>query len=158
VPRGEEDEVGVAMDGEDGHYPRTINEELVELGWLNDDVDDMGDAAALLFGSNAAPINLEEAAPASGVAASNDNDSLASSSTGKRRSAVCGDFDEVIENIDGKKHVIGVCKFCKARLSANLNAGTNHLLRHQKSCMKKADHAAMVQTRLALNPDGSYRN
>jgi len=54
VPRGEEDEVGVAMDGEDGHYPRTINEELVELGQLPDDVDDMGDAAALLFGSNAA--------------------------------------------------------------------------------------------------------
>jgi len=43
-------------------------------------------------------------------------------------------------------------------LSANSNAGTRHLLRHQKSCRKKADHAAMVQTRLALNPDGSYRN
>jgi len=54
VPRGEEDEVGVAMDGEDGHYPRTINEELVELGQLLDDVDDMGDVVALLFGSNAA--------------------------------------------------------------------------------------------------------
>ena len=53
MPRGEENEVGVAMDGEDGHYPRTINEELVELGQLPDDVDDMGDAAALLFGSNA---------------------------------------------------------------------------------------------------------
>ena len=82
--RGEEDEVGVAMDGEDGHYPRTINEELIELGQLPDDVDDMGDAAALLFGNNTAPINLEEAAPTSGVAASNDNDSLASSNTGKR--------------------------------------------------------------------------
>jgi len=54
VPRGEEDKVGVAMDGEDGHYPRTINEELVELGQLNDDVDNMGDAVALLFGRNAA--------------------------------------------------------------------------------------------------------
>ena len=42
----------------------------------------------LLFGSNAAPINLEEATLASGVAASNDNDFLASSSTSKRRSAV----------------------------------------------------------------------
>ena len=88
VPRGKEDKFGLSMDGEDGHYPITINEELVELGQLPDDVDDMGDAAALLFGSNAAPINLEEVAPASGVAASNDNDSLASSSTGKRRSAV----------------------------------------------------------------------
>ena len=88
MPRGEEDEVGVAMDGEDGHYPRTINEELVELGQLNDDVDNMGDAVALLFGSNAAPINLDEIASASGAVASNDNDSLASSSTSKRRSAV----------------------------------------------------------------------
>ena len=42
----------------------------------------------LLFGSNAAPINLEEIASASGAVASNDNDSLASSSTSKRRSAV----------------------------------------------------------------------
>ena len=88
MPRGEEDEVGVAMDGEDGHYPRTINEELVELGQLLNDVDDMGDDVALLFGSNAAPINLEEIASASGAVASNDNDSLASSSTSKRRSAV----------------------------------------------------------------------
>ena len=88
MPRGEEDEVGVAMDGEDGHYPRTINEELVELGQLPNDVNDMGDVAALLFGSNAAPINLEEIASASGAVASNDNDSLASSSTSKRRSAV----------------------------------------------------------------------
>ena len=86
--RGEEDEVGVAMDGEVGHYPRTINEELVELGQFPDNVDDMGDVAALLFGSNVAPINLEEATPASSATASNDNDSLASSSTGKRRSAV----------------------------------------------------------------------
>ena len=54
MPRGEENEVGVAMDGKDGHYPRTINEELVELGQLPDDVDNMGDAVALLFGSNAA--------------------------------------------------------------------------------------------------------
>jgi hypothetical protein len=54
--------------------------------------------------------------------------------------------------------IAGICKFCKARLSANSNAGTGHLLRHQKSCKKKSDHAAMVQTRLALNSDGSFRN
>ena len=51
MPRGEENEVGVAMDGKDDHYPRTINEELIELGQLPDDVDDMGDAATLLFSS-----------------------------------------------------------------------------------------------------------
>jgi hypothetical protein len=34
------------MDDNDdnGRYPRTINEELVELEQLPDDVDDMGDA------------------------------------------------------------------------------------------------------------------
>ena len=37
-------------DDDNGRYPRTINEELVELGQLPDDVDDMGDAAAALFG------------------------------------------------------------------------------------------------------------
>jgi hypothetical protein len=37
-------------DDDNGRYPRTINEELVELGQLLDDVDDMGDAAAALFG------------------------------------------------------------------------------------------------------------
>jgi hypothetical protein len=84
---------------------------------------------------------------------------LTSSSTGKRRSAVWDDFTEVTENRNGKKvRIAGICKFCKARLSANSNADTGHLLRHQKSCKKKSDHAVMVQTRLALNPDGSFRN
>ena len=42
-------------DDDDGRYPRTINEELVELGQLPDDVDDMGDAAAALFGVDSTP-------------------------------------------------------------------------------------------------------
>ena len=121
----------------------------------------MGDAAAALFGwSDAAPIDLEGATAGTSVAAPSPSNatSLASSSIGKRRSPVRTDFDEVIETVDGIKRVIGVCKFCKARLSTNSNHGTGHLLRHQKSCKKKADHANMVQSRLALNPDGSYRN
>jgi hypothetical protein len=32
------------MDDDDDRYRRTINDELVELGQLPDDVDDMGDA------------------------------------------------------------------------------------------------------------------
>jgi hypothetical protein len=68
------------------------------------------------------------------------------------------DFTEVTENRNGKKvRIAGICKFFKARLSVNSNAGTGHLLRHQKSCKKKSDHDAMVQTRLALNPDGPFR-
>ena len=142
-------------DDDNGRYPRTINEELIELGQLPDDVDDMGDAAAALFGVDTTP----NPGPVSDAAGSNELDSLTSSSTGKRRSAVWDDFTEVTENRNGKKvRIAGICKFCKARLSANSNAGTGHLLRHQKSCKKKSDHAAMVQTRLALNPDGSFRN
>ena len=47
---------------------------------------------------------------------------------------------------------------CKAVLSARSAAGTGHLIRHQKSCRKKVDHAARVQSRLAFNPDGSVHN
>ena len=43
-------------------------------------------------------------------------------------------------------------------VAANSNVGTRHLLRYQKSCKKKVDHASMVQTRLVMNHDGSYRN
>jgi hypothetical protein len=151
------------MDDDNVRYPRTINDELVELGQLPDDVDDMGDVVAALFdvGSSHTVVDLEGAPvrPISDVAGSNDLDSLTSSSTGKRRSAFWDDFIEVTENCNGKKvRIAGICKFCKARLGANSNAGTRHLLRHQKSCKKKSDHAAMVQTRLALNPDGSFRN
>jgi transposase len=100
--------------------------------------------------------STHNAGPVSDAAGSNDLDSLTSSSTGKRRSAVWDDFTEVTENRNGKKVCIaGICKFCKARLSANSNAGIEHLLRHQKSCKNKSNHATMVQTRLALNLDGS---
>jgi hypothetical protein len=45
---------------------------------------------------------------------------------------------------------------CKSRLSARSAAGTSNLIMHQKYCRKKADHAARVQSRLALNPDGLH--
>ena len=47
---------------------------------------------------------------------------------------------------------------CKATLSARSAAGTGHLIRHQKSCRKKVDHVARVQSRLIFNPDGSVHN
>jgi hypothetical protein len=84
--------------------------------------------------------------PVSDAAGSNELDSLTSFSTGKRRSTVWDDFTEVTENCNGKKvRIAGICKFCKARLSANSNAGTGHLLRHHKSCKKKSDHVAMCR-------------
>jgi hypothetical protein len=81
-------------DGDDGiRYPRTINEELIELGQLLDNIDDMGDAAAALFGrSDAAPIDLDGAAASVAAAAAGTSPSnatsLASSTTGKHRSPV----------------------------------------------------------------------
>ena len=47
---------------------------------------------------------------------------------------------------------------CKSKLSARSSAGAGHLIRHQKSCRKKVDHAAMVQSRLSFNPDGFVHN
>ena len=79
-------------DGDDGiRYPSTINEELIKLGQLPDDVDDMGDAAAALFcRSDAALIDLDGAAAGTGAAAPSPSDaaSLASSTIGKHRSHV----------------------------------------------------------------------
>jgi hypothetical protein len=47
-----------------------------------------------------------------------------------------------------------IYKMCKATLSARSVFGTGHLKRHQKSCKKKTNRRAAVQSRLALNPDG----
>ncbi|CAD6334004.1 unnamed protein product [Miscanthus lutarioriparius] len=74
---GEDDEVRVTMDDDDVDYPKTINEDLIAFGLTPDDVEDVGGAAAALFGSSVALINLE-VAPASDVAGSNDHDSLTS--------------------------------------------------------------------------------
>jgi hypothetical protein len=120
-------------------YPRTINDELIELRKILDDVDDMGDDDAALFGvgRSHAVVDLEgiAARPVSDATGSNNLDSLNSSSIGKRRSVICDDFTKITENCNGKKVCIaGICNFCKVRLSANSNAGTENLLRHQKSC------------------------
>jgi hypothetical protein len=55
-------------DDDNGGYPRTINDELVELGQLPDDVDDMGDAAAALFGVGSSHTAIDpEGAPVGSV-------------------------------------------------------------------------------------------
>jgi hypothetical protein len=139
----------------------TINDELRELGQIPDDEDDigMGDDDALLrrtrsrVGASAAPAGTPSSSTPSDAA------TVASSAkTGRRRAAVWAFFDEIIEKEDGKDKVIAVCKQCKTGLSANSANGTGHLIRHHKTCSAKAERANMVQTRLALNPDGSYRN
>jgi hypothetical protein len=60
--------------------------------------------------------------------------------------------------VDGEVRVVAICKLCKSRLSGKSANGTGHLKRHMLSCKKKTEQANLVQTRLALNPDGSYRN
>lgn len=69
-------------------YPRTINDELIELRKILDDVDDMGDDDAALFGvgRSHAVVDLEgiAARPVSDATGSNNLDSLNSSSIGKR--------------------------------------------------------------------------
>ena len=129
-------------------YPATINEDLVDYGHVPDNVDDAGgaDAAAFLGLGN---VTEAAAAPVPPVSESQSCGS-------KRRSPVWDNFDEILD--DKRVRIAAVCKFCRHRLSAKSAAGTGHLLRHQNACKKKADHAKMVQTRLAMNPDGSYRN
>ena len=61
--------------------------------------------------------------------------------------------------MNGQKiRTAAIYKMCKSKLSARSSAGTGHLIRHQKSSRKKADHAARVQSRLSFNPDGSVQN
>ena len=115
-----------------------------------DDDDDTRDDVAALFGvdvdsGSAAPIDLDgdggEGAMTTGTPAySNDSaPSIAGNSsgvgTGKRKSVVWADFNEIYETVKGRK--IGTkatCKMCKHTLSARSNAGTSHLKRHQKYC------------------------
>jgi len=57
-----------------------------------------------------------------------------------------------------KVRTAAICKMCKTKLSTRSSTVTGHLIRHQKSCWKKVDHAARVQSRLSFNPDGSVHN
>jgi hypothetical protein len=50
------------------------------------------------------------------------------------------------------------CHYCKKVLTALSTGGTGHLLRHRKSCARKADHAANSQSVLNYNSDGSVGN
>ena len=129
---------------------------------------------AALFGNHvgsgsAALIDLDgdggEEATATGTPASSNDSALSVAGnssgvgTGKRKSVVWVDFDEIYETVNGRKICTKTtCKMCKHTLSAISNAGTGHLKRHQKSCRQKTDQAAMVQSRLAYNVDGSVHN
>ena len=148
------------MADDDIVYHVTGNEDLIVTVMSPEHDDNVRDTAATLFGvdvgSGPALIDLDggdagAAAMAIGMAvASNTNNTdgngtPTSSSVGKCKSAVWADFEEIYEEVNGNKiQTTAICRMCKAVLSARSAASTGHLIRHQKSCTKKVDHAAWV--------------
>jgi hypothetical protein len=143
------------MANNDVIYPISGNKDLAAAGLPEEDDDDIG--VDLLGTGGAGP-----AATATGMpVASNTTgtDDTLTSSLNKRKSGVWVDFDEIYKVVNGNKiQTQAICKMCRATLSARSATGTAHLIRHQKSCRKKTDHAARVQSRLAFNSDGSLHN
>ena len=151
----------------------TINDDLRACGLPGDDEDDLASGGEALFGSCAAPINVDggDDADAAGGAGAKTSppvmpSSTPSASTGtsvrlKRvRSGAWNDFEEIFEDSPtGRKvRVAAKCLHCSHVLSARFAAGTGHLLRHQKVCVAKAKHASMIQSRLQYNSDGSIQS
>ena len=134
-------------DGED-QAPHPDDELEVE------DDDDLRDDAAGLFGIDLGdgnqPIDLDGDDGDGGVEVSTNTHGT-STTSGKKVSAVRDYFHEIKEN---KIRVAAICKHCRARYTARSSAGTGHLRWHMYSCMRKRNHASMVQSKLALNPDG----
>ena len=146
----------------------TINDDLRACGLPGDDEEDLTAGGVELFGSCSAPINVDGgddvgAGEGAGTPSTAMPSSTPSASTGtsvrlKRvRSSAWNDFEEIFEDSPtGRKVRIGAkCLHCSHVLTARSSAGTGHLLRHQKVCVAKAKHAALVQSRLQFNPDGS---
>ena len=151
----------------------TINDDLRACGLAGDNEDDLASGSEALFGSSAAPINVDggdDAGAAGGAGAETSPpvmpSSMPSASTGtsvrlKRvRSGAWNDFEKIFEDSPtGRKvRVAAKCLHCSHVLSARSAAGTGHLLRHQKVCVAKVKHASMIQSRLQYNADGSVKS
>jgi hypothetical protein len=140
----------------------TINDDLRAYGLPGDDEDDLASDCEALFGSSAAPINVDggdDAGATGGAGAGIPRQSMMPSSMpsvntgtgirGKRvRSGAWNDFEEIFETLPtGKKvRVAAKCCHCSHVLSGCSSAGTGHLLRHQKMCVAKTKHAILVQS------------
>jgi hypothetical protein len=157
------------MADDDDVYPLTGNNDLRTAGLVPDDEDDIqaDDAALLGIDLSSAPVDVDDGDRGGGPATATDtpigststNGGTSTSSVGKRKSSVWVDFDEIFEKVNvSNVQTIAICTMCKTRLCVRSSAGTGHLLKHQKACRKKVDHAARVQSRLAFNPDGSLHN
>ena len=126
--------------------PVTSNGDLIAAGLAPDDEDNLVEDAAALFGMDAGqPINLDDSdggdGPTRTTVASISNSTTPDTSTvGKRKSSVQATFDEVYEDVNGKRTCTKArCKFCMGTLSARSTGGISHFLRHKKSCVAKAD-------------------
>jgi hypothetical protein len=154
------------VDDDNVIYPLTDNDDLRAAGLVPKDDDDIHeDVVALLginVGSGSAPINLDVGDGGGGAAMATGTriGSISidgTSSVGKRKSGVWAYFEDICETVNGNSvRIAAICRMCKSRLSARSATSTGHLIRHQKSCRKKTDHAARVQSRLALNPGGLH--
>ena len=127
-------------------WPLIGNDDLIAIGLPPEDDDDTRDDATALFGvdvgsSSAVLIDLDddsgEGVTTTGTSAcSNDSaSSVAGNSsgvgTGKRKSVVLANFDEIYETVNGRKiYTKATCKICKHTLFVRSNAGTGHLKRH----------------------------
>jgi hypothetical protein len=145
----------------------TVNDSLRACGLPGD--DDTTAGAEALFGSAVAPINVDDGANAGGRgdgvgrSATPTPTSMPSTSSTEQvvfkraRSGAWRDFDQIFETLPSGKQVriAAKCKHYSHVLSGRSSAGTGHLLRHQKQCLKKAKHAALVQSRLQFNGNGS---
>jgi hypothetical protein len=163
--------------GDDAVFPVTGNEDLIATG-LSSERDDDGCGPYSLFaddvGRGTTSINLDvnvagAVAPATGTTVDSNtptmtnntgiNGTTSTAVSGKHKSKCWVDFEEIYEMINGNQvRVQAIYKLCRTTLSARSAAGTGHILRHQKSCRKKLDHTARVQSRVAFNPDGSLHN
>ncbi|KAG2636827.1 hypothetical protein PVAP13_2NG391203 [Panicum virgatum] len=149
----------------------TVNDDLRACGLPADDDDDMTAGAEALFGSSVAPINVDApddagagaggdgvGASATQTPASTPTVSTANNIVLKRaRSGAWNDFEPIFETLPSGKQVriAAKCRHCNHVLSARSASGTGHLLRHQAQCVKKAKHAALVQSRIQFNGDDS---
>jgi len=153
--------------GADLHPPRrwrgpcAAPERARGLGTGTQDGDDLHDDTRGLFGidlgdqpvgTQQQPIDLDGDDMDGGVATSTNTRGTSTTVTGKLVSIVWQYFDEI--NDETGLRTGAICKHYRSCYTARSSGGTGHLRRHMKSYMEKQKHATMVQSKLALNPDG----
>ena len=149
----------------------SYNDELRLMGLRGDDEDDMCADQQVFFGSSVAAVEIQDdphppAVPAHGCGASaadcsGSGTGTPSVNTGTKRtrsttSKAWNDFKQLFESRNGKQVRTGAnCKHCHKVFSGLSSGATGHLLRHIPKCPVLKGRAAMSQTQLKFNPDGS---